>query len=153
MREQVGSQGGQVTVAQLPAKACPILSCKTSHHPATTTLARSWRRAAGTESTRRVREEGALHQFDQRAHHSWVGWGQPSEHKWELLAGLGDGSDQAAKRDLGKWNYVLCAFKVLQCYQRLAYHKYSRYKDNNWLVLRNICWRTQNFLPNQYILV
>ena len=30
MREQVGSQGGQVTVAQLPAKACPILSCKTT---------------------------------------------------------------------------------------------------------------------------
>ena len=138
MREQVGSQGGQVTVAQLPAKACPILSCKTSHHPATTALARSWRRAAGTESTRRVREEGALHQFDQRAHHSWVGWGQASEHKWELLAGLGDGSDQAAKRDLGKWNYVLCAFKVLQCYQRWRITNIADTKTTIGLFLENL---------------
>ena len=78
--EQVGSRvgglGSQVTVAQLAlsrAKACPILSCT---WPVATTTEKLEARG-GTESTRRVREEGAYvqpSQFQERAQGggSWV---------------------------------------------------------------------------------
>ena len=94
MREQVGSQGGQVTVAQLPAKACPILSCTPPPPP------RSWRRAEAQRVHGECARRARTSQFEERAQGRgcWIalGMGSPSERTWSRPAD-GGGSEAGSE--------------------------------------------------------